>query len=79
MVIPLDDETYFTGTDATNDVNGDGYKDTDGDTDGYHKSRGWGWGGVLVWWDWWRGKEAETARRRERNMYWDGCLHRIET
>ena len=83
-VIPLDDETYFTGTDASNDADGDGRADRDHDhTDastetpkgaaGEPKGRGL----LKPWWDWLTGLGRPSAAERRRiNMDWDGCLHK---
>ena len=85
-VIPLDDETYFTGTDASNDADGDGRADpypyhdhTDASTEtsgaaaGEPKRRGL----LKPWWDWLTGLgRPNAAERRRINMDWDGCLHK---
>jgi len=84
-VIPLDDETYFTGTDASNDADGDGRADPYHDhTDASTETPGGAAGGepkgrglLKPWWDWLTGLgRPSAAERRRTNMDWDGCLHK---
>ena len=82
-VIPLDDETYFTGTDASNDADGDGRADHDHTDTSTETSEGAAAGGpkgrglLKPWWDWLTGLGRPSAAERRRiNMDWDGCLHK---